>query len=439
MKPYLIFRLMAMLALSLAVHAQQSKSPHYTVTDLGVGRAFSQASAVADNGVVSGVALTSEGTQHAVLWYHDSLLDLHAKRLGGPNSGAFGVNERAEVTGQSETSTFDPKKENFCAYGTGYTCVPFVWRNGRIAQLPLLGGNNGSTFYINNRGKVAGYAETSTRDAECPTKVAANGTGPQVLDFEAVIWNPKRNHVRELPPLLGDSVGIAAWVNDKGETVGTSGRCANTVIPPFVVGPHAVLWDRDGSVTNLGSLGGTANPALLIGNVAFAINNRGQVVGISTLAGNLIVHPFLWTREHGMHDLCAACSDQTIAALAMNDDGDVVGASTSGNLLTGTPFAAIFKDGAAVDLNRLVPANTSLYLLTAFSINNKGEIAGFGVTQAGKLHAFIARPRHREDDDGEEERESSKAAEAKRANIVLSQSDRKLLFQPRHFVGLGPK
>jgi probable HAF family extracellular repeat protein len=317
--------------------------------------------------------------------------------------------------------------------------VPFVWRNGRIAQLPLLGGHNGSTFNINNRGKVAGYAETSTRDAECPTTVAANGTGPQVLDFEAVVWNAKRNHVRELPPLLGDTVGTAEWVNDKGEAVGTSGRCTNTVIPPFTVGPHAVLWDRDGSVTNLGSLGGTANPALLIGNVAFAINNRGQVVGISTLAGNSIVHPFLWTREHGMHDLCAACNDRTIAALAINDDGDVVGASNPGGILTGTPYAAIFKDGAAVDLNGLVPANTSLYLLTAFSINNKGEIAGFGVTQAGELHAFIATPRHRDDDDGDEERESSKAAEAKRANVVLSQSDRKLLFQPRLSPGSVPK
>ena len=90
MKPYLIFRLMAVLALPITVHAEHSKPAHYTVTDLGVGRAFSQASAVADNGVVSGVALTSEGTQHAVLWYHDSLLDIHAKRLGVRTAGPSG-------------------------------------------------------------------------------------------------------------------------------------------------------------------------------------------------------------------------------------------------------------------------------------------------------------------------------------------------------------
>jgi hypothetical protein len=116
-----------------------------------------------------------------------------------------------------------------------------------------------------------------------------------------------------------------------------------------------------------------------------------------------------------------------------------VGASTSGSLLTVTPCAAIFKDGVAVDFNGLIPANTTLYLLTAFSIDNKGEIAGFGVTQAGELHAFIARPRQRDDDDGDEERERSKAAEARRANIVLSTNDRMRLFQPRRFSGSGTK
>ena len=36
--------------------------------------------------------------------------------------------------------------------------------------------------------------------------------------------------------------------NDVGQAVGVSGRCGNTVIPPFVAGPHSVLWEADGSV-----------------------------------------------------------------------------------------------------------------------------------------------------------------------------------------------
>ena len=47
---------------------------------------------------------------------------------------------------------------------------------------------------------------------------------------------------------------------------------------------------------DLGSLGGT------LGNPT-AFNNRGQVVGVSNLAGDLTSHPFLWTKSRGMQDL----------------------------------------------------------------------------------------------------------------------------------------
>jgi hypothetical protein len=56
---------------------------------------------------------------------------------------------------------------------------------------------------------------------------------------------------------------MALWINDLGQAVGASGSCANTVLPPLALGPHAVLWERDGSVTNLGNLGGTAVPAII--------------------------------------------------------------------------------------------------------------------------------------------------------------------------------
>ena len=84
---------------------------------------------------------------------------------------------------------------------------------------------------INNRGEVAGYAENNIADRECPPKVAVNGTGPQVLDFEAVIWGPRQGEIRELRPLPGDTVGMAFGINDHGQAVGMSGSCANTVVP----------------------------------------------------------------------------------------------------------------------------------------------------------------------------------------------------------------
>ncbi|WP_433968787.1 hypothetical protein [Tunturiibacter gelidiferens] len=46
---------------------------------------------------------------------------------------------------------------------------------------------------------------------------------------------------------------------------------------------------RDGSVHNLGNLGGTINNTLLgSGTVALSINNRGQVTGVADLPGDQI-------------------------------------------------------------------------------------------------------------------------------------------------------
>src|SRR5206468_4269903 len=103
---------------------------------------------------------------------------------------------------------------------------------------------------------------------------------------------------RKLDPLPGDTVGMALWINEHGQAVGSSGRCGNTVLPGFAGGPHAVLWEKDGSAHDLGSLGGTANPAVPgVANIGFVINNGGQVTGVSALPGNTHTRAFLWTPE----------------------------------------------------------------------------------------------------------------------------------------------
>src|SRR5207248_9739001 len=135
----------------------------------------------------------------------ERFMDIAKPGLAGPNNRAFAVNARAQVFVLAETSTIDPNGENFCGYGTGLTCLPAIWQNAVMTPLHLLGGVNGTVGdVINNRGEAPGIAENSTRDPECPLTPALNGTGPQVLDFEAVIWGPKPGQIRELPPLPGD-------------------------------------------------------------------------------------------------------------------------------------------------------------------------------------------------------------------------------------------
>src|SRR5713226_6535973 len=83
---------------------------------------------------------------------------------------------------------------------------------------------------------------------------------------------------------------VTLGIDDRGQVVGSSGSCANTVVTAvgLSVGPNAVLWEN-GSVTNLGSLKGTMGKA-------GAINDRGEVAEFSGLPGDSSVHSFLWTK-----------------------------------------------------------------------------------------------------------------------------------------------
>ncbi len=266
-----------------AVHAMASAElytlpPTYTITDLGTlpGGTYSEAVSVRSDGLLGGIASPADGTQHAVLWHNGQMADISVPGLGGKNSGVFDINQKGQVLIAAETATPDPNNENFCAYGTGLACLGAVWQNGVTTLLPTLGGPNATVGGINNRGEIAGLAENSTKDKYCALEMPISATGPQLLDFEAVIWGPNPGQIRQLNPLPGDTVVEALAINDNGQAVGASGTCANTVPPTIAFGAHAVLWDTDGSVTDLGNLGAE------VSNVGISINNQGQVVGVSS-------------------------------------------------------------------------------------------------------------------------------------------------------------
>jgi len=417
--------------------AAQSKS--YTVTDLGpAGNPFSVANFLNNHGVIAGsdtVVAGSASPSHAVLWYKDVLVDIKAivdlqqPGLLGPNSAAGFVNDSGLVVVGGETPNPDPNNENFCGTGTGLQCVVFLLRNGVLSQLPNpLGGTNSFPGAFNNRGEVAGFAENAVHRHEC-LATAPNGTGPQVLDYEAVIWGPGPGQFRQLPPLTGDSVGIALGMNDQGQVVGVSGRCGNTVIPGFVAGPHSVLWEADSSVHEIPNFGGTSNPAVLaVGNAALAINNKGQVAGTSALPGSMVNQPFIWSKEKGLQHLQLIPGDVVGAGLGINSGGEVVGASISpGGPATGNPSAVVWQNGAeggVTDLNRFLAANSPFTaLLTAFGINDAGDIVGFGVTNTGDVHAFLAMPAR-----GASAGSVETAAPAASHAIALSEKVRALVF-----------
>lgn len=79
------------------------------------------------------------------------------------------------------------------------------------------------------------------------------------------------------------------------------------------------------------------------------------------------------------------------------------------------------------DLNTLVPSDAPLYLLTAFSSNDRGEIAGFGVNQDGEFHGFVASPC--DADSGGCGTDAGSAARNDARAIRLSDQARKMLLR----------
>jgi len=378
-----LFAALAMPALLVAQNEQSLKAQqlqHYTVTDLGTleGGTFSQPFFISRYGLVSGSSSLPDGNQHAVLWLGKLKLDIGAPGLGGPNSIAFGDNDRLQSAGEAETSTPDPNGEDFCGFGTHLTCLPFLWHDGEMIRLPTLGGNNGVAWAISNRGEVAGFAENSTLDPGCPA--------PQVLHFEPVVW--EKGLIQELPTYGGDPDGIAQEINDNGEVVGGSGTCAtfNSNFLYNLVPVHALLWEN-GKAIDLGNLGGQTGQAG--GNIAYGINNQGQVVGNSDLPGDTTFHAFLWNKKTVMQDLGTLSGDVASVSISINDAGTVVGASLDANF---NPRAFLWENGVMTDLNTLIAGDSPLYLLTGCSINSRGEITGLGMTSTGEIHTYLASP-----------------------------------------------
>jgi len=420
--------LLAALAMPIRLAAQQqsttqgqkSAPTRYIVTDLGTleGGTFSQPFSINRYGLVSGSSSLPDGNQHAVLWLGKLKLDIGAPGLGGSNSIAFGDNDGFQSAGEAETSTPDPNGEDFCGFGTHLTCLPFLWQDGAMIRLPTLGGNNGEATAINNRGEVAGFAENSTPDPGCPA--------PQVLQFKPVVW--EKGVIHKLPTVGGDPDGIAQEINGSGEVVGGSGTCA-TFNPNFLynlVSVHALLWEQ-GEAIDLGNLGGQTGQAG--GNLAYGINNQGQVVGSSDLLGDTTFHAFLWTKKTGMQDLGTLSGDVASLSISINDAGSVVGASLDANF---NPRAFLWEKGKMTDLNTLVASDSPLYLLTGCSVNSSGEITGLGLTSTGEIHTYLATPTH-------PVATSESTSQALVSPRILSDDARKLLQQQLRFGRSGAR
>jgi probable HAF family extracellular repeat protein len=367
---------------------------HFNLTDLGVvGPPPGQPFHLTDNGLITGSEAVGNA-EHAILQYRRLTLDIGARGLGGANSVSFGMNRWAQAVGGADTHTPDPLGEDFCGFATlgfasGTRCLPFLWQNGMMRALPTLKdkngqhGNNGTANVINSYGEVTGDSENMTLDPTCPPYDPSKGQ-TQKLQQKPVIWRAGR--VYELPVIGGDPDGDALAINDRGQVAGGTGTCAAFNLNNFIAiqFAHAVLWDN-GKPIDLGNLGGQFN------NLATGINERGDVVGGSDVATDATTNGFLWTKEkHHMDPLLPVDTDILSVALAVNDKREVTGVSLQTSFL---PRAVLWHHEVPFDLNTLIPSSSRLFLMTACSVNDSGQIVGLAVDSNGVFHGYLATPR----------------------------------------------
>jgi probable HAF family extracellular repeat protein len=368
------------------VKAQGNNSlPKYYVFNLGAPLGGNAEPVGINNlGWISGGDnLTGNTTVNAELWIG---APLNLGTLGGPNSTVAWPNHNThgEIVGIAETAQPNPLGEAWsCAAfflaPDGYICNGFAWEDGVMNPLPAFrGGYNSYAAGVNNRGQIVGWAENGVVDPTCNNLPPAR----QFLQFEAAIWGPGLTEMTQLPPYPGDPDSAATAINDRGQVIGISGLCSNAVGGSSAI--HAVLWES-GQPINLGNLGAQ------VWNTPVSLNNHGQVVGFGNNTENS-AQAFLWTQESGkMQALPFIGDDDSSVAYDINEKGQIVGVSDGGS----EPYGArafLYQNGMMMDLNDLVQEESPLYLYLAQGINDQGEIVGTAIDASGEQVGFLAVP-----------------------------------------------
>ena len=349
---------------------------------------------------------------HAFRWQNGTVSDLRALSPVETNcSNAYQVNASGEIVGFSENGQVDPL--------AGFNQSRAVrWKKGEIEDLGSFGGNQNEAISINSRGQIVGLSQ-NTISSSC---VGLNFFPLGTTQLRAFLW--EKGSMQDLGTLGGDCA-VADYINERGQVAGVSETTTTPNPDTGIPAQDPFLWE-DGKMTDLGTLGGAIGFPLFL-------NNHGQVVGFSSTStkpgaclteGDPNCHPFLW--KHGnlidlgttsfggspvtpdgfndagaivgaadfsstggstfdaylwrngvATDLGAVSGDCFSRAIAINSHSQVVGNSFScdGNFHN----AFLWENGSIIDLNTLIPANSSLQLSSGNDINDRGEIAGIGV------------------------------------------------------------
>ena len=277
------------------------------------------------------------------------------------------INDRGEAVGLSRSAT-----------GRVGRLEAVLWRDGRVIALGANADDGSAANDINNKSEIVGdnfgqgafyWKDGRLEPHVFPGCDRGEGLGinerSQIVGIcgaggdgtSAVLREPDGRMIT-LEDLPGGEDRSTAWaINDRGEIVGDSSGAGSLFL-------KAVSW-QGGTVEPLGGEGG-----------AFDINNRGQIVGIVSTVPQRAV---MW-QDHQLILLPSRVRETHAQALGINDHGVVVGGTHTS--LPEDPNlqgrATMWQEGHAADLNELIVCGTlpeSNVLTHAMDINERGEIA----------------------------------------------------------------
>ena len=254
-----------------------------------------------------------------------------------------------------------------------------------MRDLGTLGGDDAAAGFINERGEVAGTSYTST------IPVPAIGVPPA----DPFLWEPPTAQFPDGRMIdlggFGGANGFSNALNNRGQVIGGSSIASNPgacFFLNFFPGCHPFLWDRGKLIDlNTSTVGGKPLSADWF-------NDAGEIVGYAEFPtpGGTVFDAYLW-RNGLATDLGHFSGDCGSRAWGINASGQVVGASNFfcdvvPIIPEGFPHHAfLWENGDLVDLNSLVPKDSSLELVGTGplsdvevpNINDRGEIVGVGV------------------------------------------------------------
>jgi len=337
------------------------------VTDMGAlpGANSSCESFLTDRGLIVGGSenglidpLTGWPAMEAVAWQNGRVTNLGT--FGGNESFAIGANNRGQMVGAAANTVPDPYSV-FFRWGTQTRA--FLWTQSQgLQDLGTLGGPDALAIYINDRGQIFGASYTS----DVPNSL----TG--IPPFDGFLY--EKGKMTDIPNGFGGTQVDPFGANNRGQLIGAASFADEATFHPF-------LWSK-GKFIDLGTFGGT------IGEADW-INDAGAVTGQAWTSGNAALRGFFW-KNGILTDIGTVEGDGCSGGLSINSTNQIVGFSAT---CDGSVFHAfLWEDGKIVDLNSLISRGADLHLLQATNINDRGEIAGFGVLPDGDGHAFLLVP-----------------------------------------------